>query len=246
MGIKHQLRTLLWKSGYDITRFKPASHPIARRQRFLKIYQIDTVLDVGANTGQFAFELRHDMGYKNKILSFEPLSTAFSILQKNANGDDAWEVFNHALGDLELTTEINVAANSESSSLLPMLPSHLKSAPQSQYIGKEQISVKTLDQIFPALCQDARNIYLKLDTQGFEKNVLLGAASSLGRIDTVQMELSLVPLYNNQMLFSEMHAFMIERGYTLIAVEDGFSDPNSGQVLQADGIFHRFSSASTA
>lgn len=198
MGIKHQFRTLLWKAGYDITRFNPASHPIARRQRFFETFQIDTVLDVGANIGQYGYELRHDLGYVNRIMSFEPLSAAFSILQRKAALDPAWQVFNHALGDVEATTEINIAGNSESSSLLPMLPAHLKSAPQSQYVGKELISVKTLDQILPTLCHDSRNIYLKLDTQGFEKHVLVGAAASLTRIDTVQMELSLVPLYNNQ------------------------------------------------
>ena len=240
MGIKHQIRTLFWKTGYDITRFKPTSHPIARRKRFLEIYKIDTVLDVGANTGQFAYELRHDLSYKNRILSFEPLSSAFKLLQQKAAQDVAWQVFHHALGDVEETTEINVAGNSESSSMLPMLQTHIKSAPQSQYIGKESISVKTLDNVFPTLCADARNVYLKLDTQGFEKNVLLGAAATLDKIDTVQMELSLVPLYSNQVLFNDMHSFMIQRGYTLIAIEDGFSDPSSGQVLQADGIFHRF------
>lgn len=246
MGIKHQLRTLLWKAGYDITRFKPTSHPIARRKRFFEIYKIDTVLDVGANTGQFAFELRNDLDYKNKILSFEPLSTAFKLLQAKAAQDTAWQVFHHALGDVEETREINIAGNSESSSLLPMLASHLKSAPQSQYIGKESISIKTLDGVFPRLCADARNVYLKLDTQGFEKNVLLGAAATLARIDTVQMELSLVPLYSNQVLFNEMHSLMIQRGYTLIAIEDGFSDPATGQVLQADGIFHRFNGTAAA
>ncbi len=240
MGIKHQLRTLLWKTGYDITRFVPTSHPIARRRRFLENYHIDTVLDVGANTGQFASELRRDLGYNNRIISFEPLSSAFKLLQAHAAGDAAWQVCNHALGDTDESREINIAGNSESSSLLQMLPSHLQSAPQSQYVGKEVISIKTLDKIFPSLCASARHVYLKLDTQGFEKNVLIGAMQSLKRIDTVQMELSLVPLYSSQVLFHDMHAFMLELGYTLIALEDGFSDPHSGQVLQADGIFHRF------
>jgi FkbM family methyltransferase len=199
------------------------------------------VLDVGANTGQFASELRNDLGYAGTILSFEPLSTAYRMLEQRANGDPLWKTFHHALGDQDESREINVAANSESSSLLPMLASHLKSAPQSEYIGKETIRIKTLDQVFPALCPKARNVYLKMDTQGFEKHVLLGAKQSLVRIDTVQMELSLVPLYAEQVLFNEMHGLMIELGYTLIAIEDGFSDPASGQVLQADGIFHRFS-----
>jgi len=246
MGLKHQLRTLLWKTGYDITRFQATGHPVARRRRFFEIYGIDTVLDVGANTGQFAFELRNDLGYAGDILSFEPLSTAYKTLEARARSDARWKTFHHALGDQDEQREINIAANSESSSLLPMLPAHLKSAPQSQYIGKETIHIKTLDQVFPALCPNARGVYLKMDTQGFEKNVLLGAKQSLERIDTVQMELSLVPLYSSQVLFNDMHGLMIDLGYTLIAVENGFSDPNTGQVLQADGIFHRFNPAQGA
>ena len=246
MGLKHQLRTLLWKTGYDVTRFQHTGHPIARRKRFFGIYGIDTVLDVGANTGQYAVGLRADLGYGGKILSFEPLSKAFKALESRARRDPAWQTFHHALGDQDETREINIAANSQSSSLLPMLPAHLKSAPQSEYIGKETIRVRTLDQVFPALCTQARNIYLKMDTQGFERNVLLGAKESLKRIDTVQMELSLVPLYSHQPLFNEMYSLMIELGYTLIAIEDTFSDPSSGQLLQADGIFHRHGRTSGA
>ena len=240
MGLKHKLRTWIWKAGYDVTRFVPTSHPIARRKRFFEVYEIDTVLDVGANTGQYGYELRHDLEYKKRIISFEPLSSAFGKLKKNAAGDPDWQVHNIALGDQEQTTEINVAGNSESSSLLPMLSSHLQSAPESQYIGKETIRVRTLDDVFPEVCPNPANVYLKLDTQGFEKNVLIGGTQALEHIDTVQMELSLVPLYTSQVLFEDMHAMMVARGYTLVAVEMGFSDPKSGQVLQADGIFHRF------
>ncbi len=240
MGLKHKLRTLIWATGYDVTRFLPTLHPIARRRRFLEIYGIDTILDVGANTGQYAVELRNDLGYKQKIFSFEPLSSAFGKLQQNAAGDLNWQVYNYALGDQEEARDINVAGNSESSSLLPMLSSYLNSAPKSGYIGTETIHVRTLDNVFAELCQNPGNVYLKLDRQGFEKNVLLGGAHALGFIDTVQMEMSLIPLYSNQVLFDELHAMMVERGYTLIAIENGFSDSRSGQVLQADGIFHRF------
>ena len=82
-------------------------------------------------------------------------------------------------------------------------------------------------------------VYMKIDTQGFESKVLKGAGNSLMRIDTVQMEMSLVPLYEGEMLFNEMCMFMTEKGYSLIAIESGFSDQNTGQVLQVDGIFHR-------
>jgi FkbM family methyltransferase len=239
MSIKHELRKYLRKLGYDISRFTPASHPLARRRQILESYEIDTVLDIGANAGQFARQLRNDIGYTHRMLSFEPLSTAFALLKANAKNDPAWEVFNFALGDTEERREINIAGNSYSSSLLAMLPSHVKSAPDSKYIGKELVDIKTLDSLFGDLCKTAKNVYMKIDTQGFESRVLKGAEDSLAHIATVQMEMSLVPLYDGELLFNELYILMGNKGYTLIALEDGFSDPASGQLLQVDGIFHR-------
>ena len=239
MRIKHELRRFLWKVGYDICRFAPASHPIAQRRHILESYEIDTVLDVGANVGQFAQQLRGDVGYKKRILSFEPLSSAFELLRSNAKGDSNWEIFNFALGDDEARQEINIAGNSCSSSLLDMLPSHEKSAPESKYIGREVIEIKTLDSIFDNLCKPSSRAYLKIDTQGFESKVLKGAEKSLAHIDSVQIEMSLVPLYKDELLFNEMYIFMREKGFSLVAIESAFSDPVSGQLLQVDGIFHR-------
>ena len=239
MSIKHELKKFLWKVGYDISRFTPTSHPLARKKLLFESYEIDTVLDIGANSGQFVQQLRGDIGYTRRILSFEPLSTAFELLKLNAKDDAAWEVFNFAIGDTEEKQEINIAGNSYSSSLLNMLPSHLKSAPNSKYIGKEVIDVKTLDSIFGDLCKVPKNIYMKMDTQGYESKVLQGAENSLAHIDTVQMEMSLVPLYAGELLFNEMCILMDKKGYTLVAIENGFSDPTSGQLLQVDGIFHR-------
>jgi hypothetical protein len=53
------------------------------------------------------------------------------------------------------------------------------------------------------------------------------------------MEMSLVPLYGTELLFDEMCILMREKGYTLIAIENGFSAPDTGQLLQIDGIFRR-------
>lgn len=240
MSIKHQLRTLFWKLGYDIIRYKPASHPIARMQQLLHSHNIDLVLDIGAHSGQFAEHIRHDVGYAKKIISFEPLSSAFALLKAKADKDPYWDAFNIALGDVEGQSEINIAGNSYSSSLLDMLPSHLKSDPDSRYNGKETIEVKTVDSIFDRLCGKTGGVYMKIDTQGFESKVLTGAANTLQRIHTVQMEMSLVPLYKGELLFNELYSVMEGKGYSLVALVPGFSDHNSGQVLQVDGIFHRF------
>ncbi len=240
MNIKHAIRKLLWKIGYDIYKFAPNSHPIAQKRRMLREFKVNVVLDIGANTGQFAHQLIDDIGYKNRIISFEPLTSAFETLKKRARNIPNWEVFNLALGETDETKEINIASNSYSSSLLNMLPSHLQSAPESKYIGKETITVKRLDSIFNDLCSDRDNIYMKIDTQGYEMKVLKGANKSLKSIDTVQIEMSLVPLYEGEILFNELYSYMIGMGYTLVAIDPVFYDKKTGQLLQVDGIFHRF------
>jgi len=240
MSIKHNIRKLFWKIGYDICRFAPESHPLARRRQLLTNFKIDTVLDVGANSGQFALQLINDVGYTKRIISFEPLTSAFEALKENAKSNPNWEVFNFALGEIDETRDINIAGNSISSSMLNMLPSHLQSAPQSKYIGKETITIKTLDSIFGDLCSKENKIYLKIDTQGYEIKVLKGAMKSLRNIDTVQMEMSLIPLYEGEMLFNELYNYMTAMGYSLVAIEPGFSDKKTGQLLQVDGVFHRF------
>lgn len=240
MSIRHEFRKLLWKFGYEMFRSTPMTHPLLRRKLLMQSYNIDTVLDVGANTGQFSQELRNDLGYTKRIYSFEPLGSAFELLKKNSEGDINWDVFNIALGDKEDTQEINIAGNSCSSSLLDMLPSHLKLAPDSRYIGRETIEVKTVDAIFDDLCKSTNSVYMKIDTQGYESAVLRGAEKSLMQINTIQMEMSLLPLYGGELLFDEMCALMSEKGYSLVGIETGCCDPDSGQLFQIDGIFHRF------
>lgn len=239
MPIKDEIRNLFRSFGYDICRYPPTSHPLGRIKKMFASYGIDTVLDVGANTGQFAQQLREYVGYKKRIMSFEPLSSAFELLKANAKGDPKWETFNFALGDEEAKQEINIAGNSYSSSLLDMLPSHERSAPESKYIGREVVEVKTLDSIFDNLCKPNNSIYLKIDTRGFESKVIKGAKKALAHIGTVQLEMSLIPLYKDELLFNEMCIFMSEQGFNLVTIEEEYSDPVSGQLLQVNGTFHR-------
>ena len=225
--------------GYDIVHYNPATDDELRKKKLLESYQINTVLDVGANVGRYGVELR-SMGFEGDIISFEPLSEAFEELKRKSATDEHWKAVNFALGDKNETAEINIANNSLSSSIQEMLPSHLKSAPESEYIGKEEIEVKKLDTIFEEFCSKHDNILLKIDTQGFEKNVIEGAEDSLEAIDTVQLEMSLTPLYKNETLFTDMIKILNSRGYSLVHLEHVFSDIKTGRLLQVDGMFHRF------
>lgn len=225
--------------GYDISRLGPASSPLVRRRKLLKSYAINVVLDVGANAGQFAMQMRN-LGFFGKIVSFEPLGSAFELLRQNADKDPKWEIINCALGEINAAKKINVSANSCSSSLLDMLPAHTKAAPEKIYVAKELIEVRTLDSMINDLCAREDNIYLKIDTQGYESRVISGADEALARIGTIQLEMSLVPLYDEELLFGEMHSLLSEKGYSMVSIEAVYSDRTSGQLLQVDGIYHRF------
>lgn len=198
--------------------------------------QVDTVLDVGANTGQYGKSLR-EAGYKGNMISFEPLNSAFAALKKNADNDSNWAVNNFALGNEDGKTVINIAGNSYSSSILNMLPLHADSAPESKYVGQQEIEIKKLDTIFSSIAKAGSGIMLKIDTQGYEKNVIDGAASSLSNIRMIQLEMALAPLYANELLFLDMIHYLDNRGFQLFSLETGFSSPETGQLLQADGIF---------
>jgi FkbM family methyltransferase len=237
MSIRGKLDRLVRRYGYE----KPQlPESIVRRRKLFAAYSVDVVLDVGANTGQYGQELRSQVQFAGRIVSFEPISSAFQVLSANAAQDRNWQVFNVGLGDVIEQRNINIAANSWSSSLLDMLPKHESAAPESKYASKESIEVKTLDSMFDQICATGDSVYLKIDTQGYERNVLKGAEHSLDCIATVQLELSLVSLYRGDALFDEMCRVMKDKGYTMVAIEPGFGDPETGQMLQCDGIFHRY------
>jgi FkbM family methyltransferase len=228
------LNKILNKVGIDVVRFPNIE--LKRRKVFLDYHQINKVLDVGANVGNYAVKLR-DIGFKGQIISFEPLNDTYKKLEKKAKNDLNWSTLNIALGDFNGESEINIAGNIDSSSLLDMLPAHLNSAPQSKYIGKEKIFVKKLDDIFDEICKPVDCIYLKIDTQGFEKQILDGGKISLSKISAIQIEMSIIPLYKDSLTYLEMIDFLKKQNFELHLIESGFSDPLTGQLLQFDGVF---------
>lgn len=239
MSFKTAVKTFLRKLGLEVHRCVPPTSPTQGLIASLRKFDIDLVLDVGANTGQFAADIRH-WGYAGRIVSFEPLSQAHGVLLQSSEGDPLWDVYPRcALGNHIGEVEINIAGNSQSSSILPMLESHRSAAPESAYQGKEFVPVKTLDAVAGQYLKDARAAFLKIDTQGFEWQVLDGARDTLPHIKGILVELSLVPLYEGQHLWQEVIDRLEAAGFTLWAFKPVFSDQASGRTLQVDGIFYR-------
>lgn len=239
VNLKYFIGAIFRKLGYDLVRYRSDSHPVAQLSKLIEFYQIDNVIDVGANTGQFALKLRDQIKYSGRISSFEPLTSAFKILEIKSRSDHFWSVYNYGLGDFIGEAEINIAENSYSSSLLNMMQTHLDAAPNSKYISKETITIRTLDSIFRDIVSSKDKVFMKIDTQGFESKVLKGAENSLKKISLIQLEMSLVSLYESEILFEDMLGLMKGYGYRLIGLVPGFADLNTGHLLQVDGIFSR-------
>ncbi len=238
MNLRALLKRLVRKTGFDVIRFNARSSPVARRIRLFAHHGIDLVLDVGANTGGYALELRRT-GYRGRIVSFEPLSSAFARLEARAARDPQWEAVHAGLGREPGRQRLHVAQNSESSSLLEMLPRHVAAYPKAAYVGTEEVIIDRLDDVFARYYRPGENAYLKIDTQGYERHVLEGAQASLKAITGIQLELSLVPLYEGEPLFVDLVAYLEERGYVLMSFEPVIEDPSTGQLLQIDSLFFR-------
>ncbi|HEX6961975.1 MAG TPA: FkbM family methyltransferase, partial [Lacipirellula sp.] len=236
--INQALKRLIRRSGYDLRRYQPRTHPVAKKFDLMRRLGIDLVLDVGANTGQFAGELR-EQGYRGRIISFEPIPSVYRELERHAAGDPRWTTKNFALGNQDGEQTIHVSQKSWSSSLLEVTEASTSAFPDSRAVSSESIRVRRLDSVFPELEADHRTIWLKVDTQGYEMQVLKGAVDSLARVAMLQLELAFVPLYQDQALFQDVYPWVVERGFRLGSLECLNWNPDSGELLWLDGVFHR-------
>jgi FkbM family methyltransferase len=238
-NFKNKIRKIFQKINIDIKQYHPLLTDIGLINTTLERLKIDLVLDVGANSGQFAMEIRQG-GYKNKTVSFEPLFDAYTKLLKNIQKDPDWFAHDRcAVGDYDGMVEINVSGNSVSSSILPMLQAHINAAPNSVFYGREQVPIFKLDSIVDNYIADAKSVFLKIDTQGFEWKVLDGATTTLTKTQGVLVELSLTPLYEGQHLWQDIIKRMEALGFTMWTLLPGFTDEKTAQTLQADAIFIR-------
>lgn len=236
---KTNIKRLINLAGFDLHRLTPSSNPAFQLLKALNRFEIDLVMDVGANAGQFALRLR-SVGYKGNLVSFEPLSAAHTVLSEAAGRDPKWHVPPRcALGDYDGEIGINVAGNSVSSSVLPMMETHISAAKGAAYVGTEKVPLRRLDSMAPVYLTNARRSFLKIDTQGFEWQVLDGASRSLPMIHGILCELSLVPLYVGQRLWMDIIDRLKTEGFTLWSIQKGFTDPHDGRTLQVDAIFFR-------
>ncbi|HUQ50325.1 MAG TPA: FkbM family methyltransferase [Terriglobales bacterium] len=215
----------------------PSEHNDLRSM--LDLNQISIVLDVGANAGQFARSLRM-AGYTGRIVSFEPMSALHNRLVRLARNDSTWIIAPaKAIGDSNGQLELKISADTVSSSLLEMLPAHIQAEPDSRYVGTETVKVERLDSAAAEFLKSTDRIFVKIDVQGYEEQVLMGAPELLKRASGLMLELCLVPCYKDQMLFESMLNRLTSLGFEMWNLYRGTRDPQSARLLQVDAVFFR-------
>lgn len=204
---------------------------------WLREWKIRTVLDIGANVGQFASQM-HRLLPDARMYSFEPLPDCYRQLLQKMEQVETFRAFNFALGDRNGREQIYRNDFTPSSSLLPMDGQLAQSFPFAATATPQQIEIRRLDDLAEELALE-QPILMKIDVQGMEDKVLLGAENVLALTSILIVETSFRTLYRGQALFDGIYRLLGERGFTFMGSEHNIRDPKDGRVLQADSVFMR-------
>lgn len=190
--------------------------------RLFRLLEIDCVLDVGANIGQYHEFLRLHVGYAGSVVSFEPVAEMYEQLERKCARDPSWSVHRTGLGDADAAGRMHVLSERTLSSLLLPNEENLRRMRYEKYLREtkvartEDISVRRLDTIegdvIPAECS---RLFLKSDTQGYDMAVVRGASGCLHRILGLQIELTVREVYSGAAHYLEAVAELTQMGYAV-------------------------------
>jgi FkbM family methyltransferase len=229
--------------GYDLTPRAKAKSPNAQLVAVLEHFGITCVLDVGANVGQYGSMLR-ERGWRGRIVSFEPQAEAHRALERRAAADPDWQVAPRmALGKEAGEVEIEVSAEPDMSSVLPQSALLREISPSSAVVRKETVPLCRLDDVAGPYLRPDDRVFLKIDVQGYEGEVLTGVGQLLERLAGIQLEMSLVPLYDGELDFRGLLDELAALGFEPWLLLPGYFERKLARQLQVDGVFMRPTSA---
>lgn len=196
-----------------------------------------TVIDVGANVGQFAVAAAR-LFPAARIHSFEPLPDAARRLRENVKRLKNVTIYPIALGDSEGDIAFHVNSYSHSSSVLPLAQGHRNSFPWAREVETIRVRASSLDRVLGSIALPPP-VLLKLDVQGYEATTLRGGVDTLKRVDYAVIETSFKPMYEGEVLFPQILRLMETYGFGFVRPVGWLSDPRTGGVLQMDALFER-------
>jgi FkbM family methyltransferase len=233
------LQRLAALAGYELRRRDKPRDPLRQLVLALDRAGIEAVVDVGANRGQYAMALRA-AGWRGPILSIEPIAELRQTLAARAAHDRLWQVLPAlAIGDRDGTATLEISAESDMSSLRPQTGQLRELSPSSAIVERREVPVRRLD-LLPELTQSSwRRIFVKIDVQGAEWQVLDGARGLDKRLIGLQLEMALVPLYVGEADWRSTVDRLAAAGYDLYLLIPGYFERKLVRQMQVDGIFFR-------
>lgn len=200
---------------------------------------INCVIDVGANVGEYGAMLRR-IGYRGRIVSIEPVPEVFAKLEAAAAGDDGWLTLNLACGSSEETRSINVFSQSTLSSLLPP-SSNMRAIDPGNIARTDTVKVRRLDSFFEEAIRelDDPRVFLKTDVQGLDIEVIRGAGECMNRVQGLQSEVSMIPLYLGAPDYLEFLAYCRNLGFEPTGFFPIVNSPVSGHLVECDVVLVR-------
>jgi FkbM family methyltransferase len=201
--------------------------------------EIDTVLDVGANYGQYYQFLRDRVGFTGHIHSFEPIPELGAKLVERSAGDPKWHVNQCAMGIQTGRAQFHISDKPGWSSLRELRRGQSRPTDELQITRTVDVEVRSLDDVVKTL--KFKNLYLKLDTQGSDLDVLRGGEAALKIVKGLQTELGCIPCYDGAASPAEVLAFLAERGFWMTAVHSLWQDDDF-RIGEADAVFRRVDS----
>lgn len=231
-----KIKYAFWKStkvfGFEILP-NDIRNSIQSYLKFLfKKSSINLVIDIGANKGQYSSMITN-IGYSNDIVLIEPLDKEWMYLKNLVKTKKNWILYDKVgIGSKIENLKINYTSNSVSSSFL--MPKN--NMINYEVIDKQNVHIITLEYLLAELNINNKNIFLKIDAQGFEYEIIKGARNILDKILYVQLELSIVTLYENEHDYKYITNYMNDLGFKEIFIFPGILNDNS-EVIQLEIIY---------
>jgi FkbM family methyltransferase len=229
-------RSILHRLGLDLIRYPAGTRWGSALEQVIRETDPDLLVDVGAYQGEFSGWCRA-LGFRGRVISFEPSPAEAAALERKAAGDSSWAVYEMALGDERGEADLHVAGTPVLNSLLPASRVGLAQYSALATTVRECVAVVRLDEILEEVAPDAERIFLKVDAQGYDLRVLRGAVGVLSRVVAIHVELASQPFYEGAPDYLEVLATLREWGFEPVEIVSGAT--SAGFLAEADCLLRR-------
>jgi len=215
-------------------------NPVQNLFKSIKFHNIRSIIDVGAHKGNFVEKILQRFSFIESI-SFEPAKEAFKDLIIRSEKYKNWKILNYALAARDQNMEMNISDYTEANSFLSIEKELLELRPELKVTSKELVKCKKIDNFISEFYSLKKPILLKVDTQGYEMEVLKGGNQTLDIVDFVLLEVSTGATYRGQPSLKEVIEYLENKKFKVWSLDRVFGNRSTGETLQVDILFNRIS-----